>query len=160
MDVTPSNRKPSNLYSSTHHLAFESKKRSVSQFPATDNDLSRLGFLLSLTPLRYSLHISRKEEGERNQQQWHGHVSKCLGTVSVTFGDCWFFYCLFELEYAAKIRFCDRQTWAANCNTWFLIRLMPKEIVLSFCNREPDASARHCLHPVIVQLFSILKGLI
>ena len=34
MDVTPSKRNPSNLYSSTHHLAFESRNRSVSQLPA------------------------------------------------------------------------------------------------------------------------------
>ena len=34
MEVTPSYRYPSNLYSSTHQRALDSRKRSVSQLPA------------------------------------------------------------------------------------------------------------------------------
>ncbi len=90
MDVTPSNRKPSNLYSSTHHLAFESKKRSVSQFPTKmachSLILIELGSLprrkeqktqekstpLSVSSMRSQVldrAAHRKEERECNRQQ-------------------------------------------------------------------------------------------
>lgn len=104
MDVTPSNRKPSNLYSSTHHLAFESKKHSVSQFPATDNDLSFLDHSWSLAPFHNSRRMSRKEGRECSWQQWHNHVAQLSVVVSVTTCDCYYLASLFELENAARLQ--------------------------------------------------------
>ena len=42
MLVTPSNRKPSNLYSSTHQRALDSRKRKLSQLPAHNSNVKKL----------------------------------------------------------------------------------------------------------------------